>query len=119
MARACRKRASATFRLWFDAATCSSNELSCGSPNISHQLPRSVWSPGCAVFHSLNDSGGGSLYAGVIGAEGLRYFGPTMQLARSSAANVTKQRRNIIISPELRLGGRLPWVPRSLLPPCP
>src|SRR5713101_6996022 len=101
MARACWKRASATFKLWLDVATCSSNELSWGSPNISHQLARSVRSPGCAVFHSLNDSGGGSLNAGVIGAKGLWYFGPTMQPAIRSAANVSTPRRNIIISPLL------------------
>src|SRR6266436_3521715 len=109
VARACRKRASATFKLWLDAATCSSNELSWASPNISHQLARSVWSPGCAAFHSLSDSGGGSLNAGVIGAKGFAYLGPTMQPDSSSAAKVitTTPRRHIVISPELRWDGRL------------
>src|ERR1700730_112781 len=85
-ARASWKRAAAAFKLWFDLATCSSKELSCESPNISHQLPRIVWSPGSSDFHSLNDSGGGSLYNGVIGVEGLEYFGPTMQPVNSNAA---------------------------------
>src|SRR5260221_6951848 len=60
-ARASRKRASATFKVWLEPAICSSSLLSSGSPKISHQFPRVVWSPGCAGCHccdSLNSAGG-------------------------------------------------------------
>src|SRR5260370_42481302 len=81
MARAWRNRASATFRFWLETVSSSSSALSCGSPKISHHLPRSVWSPGWAGFQpstSLKDSGGCSLNPGAMGTVGLTYFGPTM-----------------------------------------
>src|ERR687892_2645516 len=50
MARAWRKRASATLTFWLASLTCSSSAFSCGSPKISHHLPRGIWSRGCATF---------------------------------------------------------------------
>src|SRR5712692_7009127 len=70
MARASRKRASAAFRSWLATTTCSASALSCGSPNISHQLPRGISSPGRAIFQP-SPGGGNSLYAGVMGTDGL------------------------------------------------
>src|SRR5215469_3222462 len=84
VARASRKRASAAFRSWLETATCSSSAFSGASPKISHQAPRGKSARGFAVFHcpaSLNESGGGSLYAGGAAAEGRLYLGPTMQPA--------------------------------------
>src|SRR5215470_12782978 len=51
MARAWRKCASATFTFWLPWVTCSSRALSCGSPKISHHLPRGKSSRGRASFH--------------------------------------------------------------------
>ena len=50
-ARAWRNRASATFTFWLASLTCSSSAFNCGSPKISHQLPRGIWSSGRASFH--------------------------------------------------------------------
>lgn len=51
---ACASRycASATRMFWLAAATCSSSALSCGSPKISHQVPRAMASLGVPTFHS-------------------------------------------------------------------
>src|ERR1700733_10819403 len=79
ISRACRSRASDTFRSWLETVSSSSNPLSCESPKISHHLPRSAWSAGCAVFQpsdSLKDSGGCSLKLGAMGGVGFEYFGP-------------------------------------------
>src|SRR5258705_2973577 len=50
-ARAWRKCASATFTFWLAWLTCSSSAFNCGSPKISHQLPRGISSRGRASFH--------------------------------------------------------------------
>src|SRR5258705_314247 len=49
-ARAWRKCASATFTFWLASLTCSSSAFSCGSPKISHHLPRGIVSLGPASF---------------------------------------------------------------------
>src|SRR4030095_4633408 len=49
-ARAWRKCASATFTFWLASLTCSSSAFSCGSPKISHHLPRGIVSLGRASF---------------------------------------------------------------------
>ena len=49
-ARACANWASAAFRVWLETSICCSSALRSGSPNSSHQLPRSRSSAGCAVF---------------------------------------------------------------------
>src|SRR5579863_4491670 len=88
-ARASRRRASATLRFWLETVSCSSRELSCGSPKISHHLPRRDWSEGWAVFHwpaSLNESGGCSLKLAEVGAVARTYLGPTSQPERTTAS---------------------------------
>src|SRR5882724_9272685 len=90
-ARASRRRASAILRFWLETVSCSSRALSCGSPKVSHHLPRRDWSAGCAVFHwpaSLKESGGCSLKLAEVGAEARTYLGPTSQ-PESTTATVT------------------------------
>src|SRR6185369_6193449 len=91
-ARAARKFASASAIFWFEIFTCCSSAFSCASLNISHQLPRSTASRGCANFQlsvSLNVSGGISLYAVGVATEGFTYFGALSQLLnRMSAMSV-------------------------------
>src|SRR4029453_13459536 len=50
-ARAWRNRAPATFPFWLAPPPLSSNAFKCGSPKISHHLPRGIWSSGRASFH--------------------------------------------------------------------
>ena len=47
---ACRKFASAARMFWFEMSTRAASALSSGSPNISHQRPRSIASRGSARF---------------------------------------------------------------------
>src|ERR1035437_3753438 len=69
-------------------ATWSSSALSRGSWEISHHLPRSAPSSGCASFQP---AGGASLKATGAGAAGRWYFGPTMQpFAKSSSPAVPR-----------------------------
>src|SRR5436305_4813518 len=67
-ARAPRNCAAACARVWLETETCSSSALSCGSPNISHHLPRSTASRGWAVFQP---AGGASLKAPGVSTGGL------------------------------------------------
>src|SRR5215472_10384820 len=74
---------------WLEMLSCSSRAFNSGSLKISHHLPRSIASLGCATFQpsaSLNWVGD-SLYTGAAGgAVGWRYFGPTLHPVRSRHA---------------------------------
>ena len=77
-ARAARKFASASFSVWLAGSICASSAFSCGSLKSVHQSPFNCASLGCAGFHPSSDlkfSGGASLNAGAIGAEGARIAG--------------------------------------------
>ena len=50
MERATRNAAAAEAIFWFDTFTCSSSAFNCGSLNISHHLPFSAASFGCATL---------------------------------------------------------------------
>src|SRR3984885_8934397 len=88
MARAAMKLANAAATFWFDRFTWSSRVLSWGSLNISHHFPCNTSSFGCATFQPsvfFISSGVSSLYASGVGADGLWYFGPTVQPSKTSS----------------------------------
>src|SRR6202020_3444690 len=93
-ARACRKRASASWRFWFARMSWSSKSFSRSSPKITHHFPRPTWSLGSAVFQSDDVvvlEGNGSLRAGGEGsAGGLTYFGPISQAVAKTVLNATR-----------------------------
>jgi hypothetical protein len=89
IARADMKLANAAATFWFDRFTWSSSVLSCGSLNTPHHFPCSASSFGCATFQPsvfFISSGVSSLYAAGVGAEGLLYFGPTVQPSKTTNA---------------------------------
>src|SRR3954447_16065164 len=82
-ARACANCASAARSVWFDTSICCSSALRSGSPNSSHQLPRSWSSAGCAVFQSAF-----SRNAGAISTAGGVYFTFGAQADTATSARI-------------------------------
>src|SRR5580693_6909962 len=94
-ARACRKFASAIFKVWLEGSTCSSNSFNFVSPYSSHHFPRRRVSPGCATFHpSPPFDPSASLKFDVKGAVGLAYLGPTMHPGSSRQSELANPIRS-------------------------
>src|SRR5208283_3030263 len=94
IARAAMKFAKAAATFWLEILICCSRVFNCGSPKISHHLPCSVASCGCASFQPsicFRSSGVTSLNVAGTGADGAGrlYFGPTSQPCSSNTPQMS------------------------------